>query len=60
LEKIKLFQNMHLDVARMGVAADKDGQTVHLTGEQKVTHIDKAAGQSEISDYLERMLTPHT
>lgn len=65
LAKSKSFAAYHCQVAQDGVAyepsTDEKGnprqQIVKLTPEERVTHLDKAAGLQEMIDYIERKLT---
>jgi hypothetical protein len=61
LEKSKSFMSYHSRVAQDGVAYefDKDGQEhiVRLTADQRVGHMDRAAGIGEMVDYIERKIT---
>jgi hypothetical protein len=66
LGKIKNFINYHTQVARDGVGGKPTGQVdkqnqpiidyVPLSKEERLTHLDKAAGQEEVLNYINRML----
>jgi ribosomal protein L29 len=63
--KLHSFIEYHTKVAKDGVAYEngKDAQgnlfqqTVRFTPQQRVSHLDKAAGLEEIADYLDRQLS---
>ena len=65
LIKMRGFIDYHTKVAKDGVAyengKDADGNliqhTVRFTPEQRVSHLDKAAGLEEILDYIDRQLS---
>jgi hypothetical protein len=66
--KIDLFQKYHLKIAQDAVGARKTGyklddgteevENVTLNPAERAGHLDKSAGIQEISDYIDRMLTP--
>lgn len=67
LTKLKSFAAYHVKMAQDGVgyrstgAKLEDGspeqELFYFTPEQRVSHLDKSAGQLELIDYIERQLT---
>lgn len=66
LSKIRAFANYHTKMAQDGVGARKTGhklengsdemETVFYDHEKRITELDKAAGQLEVLDYIERQM----
>lgn len=56
IAKSKSFASYHTTVARDGVGADKDGNIVYFEPHKRVSELDRAAGNTEISDYILRMI----
>ena len=66
LNKCQSFMDYHLKIAKDGVGAQKTGfkledgteevKNVFFTQEQRVSHLDKAAGIEEIMNYIQRQM----
>lgn len=56
LEKARSFAAYHTTIARDGVGADGEGNTIYLEPHKRVSELDKAAGIQEIIDYIGRMV----
>ena len=56
LAKAKVFCTYHTKVAKDGVGYDQKGEVTYLTHEKRVSELDRAAGQQELIDYIERQL----
>ncbi len=56
LSKVKSFIELHKEVATAAVGSNGK-EIIQLTQDQRMTELDKAAGQIEILDYLNRKLT---
>jgi hypothetical protein len=67
-KKLRGYIEYHTKMARDGVGIQKTGhvlengeaevETVFYTNEKRVSELDKAAGLLELSDYIDRQLTP--
>ncbi len=56
LSKVKAFIELHKEVAVTAIGSDGE-KIIRLDQDQRVAELDKAAGQTEILDYLYRKLT---
>lgn len=61
IAKIKAFGDYHLKVAKDGLGSrvDESGQpqTIFLSNEERMSHLDRAAGIEELGAYIDRQLS---
>lgn len=57
VEKLTSFAQLHSVNARNGVGKSVEGGVIHLSAEGRLSELDKAAGQMEILNYLQRQIS---
>lgn len=58
LKKAELLSQYHLKIAKDGVGYKNEGkESYHLSSEERVRELDRAAGIDELFDYITRQIT---